>query len=156
MVWPGDRQRRSVEECPYYLVSRASLLMTSTLKKTFAAAGIKDVRPAYLVVLWCLWQEDERKMIELARCAGLEPSTMTGLLDRMERDGFVLRRPDPKDRRAMLICLTDKGSDARETAIRLLDETLSILFAGISEEEIDTTSEVLRRIITNARGSSEG
>lgn len=155
-MWPRERKRRSVEECPYYLVSRASLLMTSTLKKTFAAAGIKDVRPAYLVVLWCLWQADEQKMIELARCAGLEPSTMTGLLDRMERDGFVLRKADPTDRRAMLICLTDKGSEARGTAIRLLDETLTILFEGISEEDIDTSSAVLRRIITNARGSNEG
>lgn len=156
-MWPREREVRVLDECPYYLVSRASLLMTSALKKTFAAAGIKGVRPAYLVVLWCLWQQDQQKMIDLARCAGLEPSTMTGLLDRMERDGFVERRPDPDDRRAMLISLTDQGQRVRGTAMRLMDETLELIFLGIPEQQIETAAEVLRKVISNVReGATSG
>ncbi len=153
-MWPRDRKLRKLDECPYYLVSRASLLMTATLKKTFAGAGIRGLRPSYLVVLWCLWQRDGQKMIQLARCAGLEPSTMTGLLDRMERDGFVTREPAPQDRRAMHIQLTDKGLGVHDTAMRMMDETLSMLFMGIPLEEIDIAARVLRRIISNVRGTT--
>ena len=88
----------SVKECPYYLISRVSLVVTSALKKGFANAGVEQVRPAYLCALMSLWQEDGLKVIELGKKAGLEPSTMTGLLDRMERDGLVSRTTDPRDR----------------------------------------------------------
>ena len=94
------------EECPYYLITRVSLGATAAMKRGFAEAGIGFVRPAYLGSLMSLWREDGLKVIDLGRRAGLEPSTMTGLLDRMERDGLVERRPDPADRRVLKIFLT--------------------------------------------------
>ena len=93
-------------DCPYYLISRATLAVTSHLKKGFANEGIGTIKPAYLGVLLSLWDEDGLKANELGKRAGLEPSTMTGLLDRMERDGLVKREPDPNDRRAHRIHLT--------------------------------------------------
>ena len=46
---------------------------------------------------------------ELAVQAGVTRATMTGLIDTLEKDGFVRREADPHDRRAMLVHLTDKG-----------------------------------------------
>ena len=92
----------SPEDCPYYLITKASLAATAALKRELDGRGLTDVKPAYLGVLMCLWQgagmdevlgklgaEDGMRITDLGRCAGLEPSTMTGLLDRMERDGLV-------------------------------------------------------------------
>ena len=42
--------------------------------------------------------------------SGSRPSLMTGLMDRMERDGLVGQRPDPADRRVLKIFLTDAGA----------------------------------------------
>ncbi len=66
-------------DCPYHLVSRATLLVTSALRKELRDAGVDHVRPAYFGVLLSLWREDGLKAVELGRRAGLEPSTMTGL-----------------------------------------------------------------------------
>jgi DNA-binding MarR family transcriptional regulator len=144
-------KNRDLDDCPYYLITRASLLMRSTFKKSFGAAGIGRVQPAFLVVLFCLWKKEGQKMIELARASGLEPSTMTGLLDRMEREGFVTRVPDPDDRRVQKIMLTDSGRKVRKTVEKMVDETLELLFLGIPEEEVDHTNVVLRKLIENAR-----
>ncbi|MBW2264546.1 MAG: MarR family transcriptional regulator, partial [Deltaproteobacteria bacterium] len=103
------------------------------------------------VVLFCLWEKEGQKMIELARASGLEPSTMTGLLDRMEREGFVTRVPDPDDRRVQKIMLTDAGRKVRKTVEKMVDETLGILFEGISDGEVDSANVVLRQFIANAR-----
>ena len=105
---------KSVKECPYYLISRVSLVVTSALKKGFADAGVEKVRPAYLCVMMSLWKENGLKVIELGKKAGLEPSTMTGLLDRMERDGLVSRTMDPRDRRVIRINLTETGRQLRD------------------------------------------
>ena len=96
-------------DCPYYLISRATLVVTAALRRGMAEAGVGHVRPAYVGVLMSLWRDDGLKVGELGRRAGLEPSTMTGLLDRMERDGLLERGPDPTDRRALRILLTQKG-----------------------------------------------
>jgi DNA-binding MarR family transcriptional regulator len=138
------------KECPFYLVSRASLLLNSAFKKAFSAAGVGIVRPAYIGVLQCLWNQDGVKTAELARYAGLEPSTMTGLLDRMERDGFVTRVDDPADRRVQVIRLTENGRKMRETVLRMVDQTLALIFTGISDEDIDKTKAVLRKVLENA------
>jgi DNA-binding MarR family transcriptional regulator len=141
----------NLPDCPYYLMSRATLVVTAALKKGFAALGVDRVNPAYLAVLLCLWEEDGLKVVDLGRRAGLETSTMTGLLDRMERDGLVKRDPDPDDRRAHLIHLTDKGREVRDPVLKVVDRVIGDVFAGVSEEDLDRMKNVLRQLLINAR-----
>ena len=141
---------KSVKECPYYLISRVSLVVTSALKKGFADAGVEKVRPAYLCVMMSLWEEDGLKVIELGKKAGLEPSTMTGLLDRMERDGLVSRTMDPRDRRVLRIYLNETGQNVRDPVLKVIDDVLADVFAGISKEDISHTKNILRHVLTNA------
>lgn len=145
---------RSLEDCPFYAITRTSLLTTSAFKRTLAAAGLSEIRPAYLAVLWCLWEEEGVHMTELARSAKLEPSTMTGLLDRMERAGLVSRRADPGDRRALTIHLSKTGRDLQETCEKLVAETLDMLFEGIGDKELEVTLETLRRVMVNSQGGA--
>ncbi len=136
-------------DCPYYLISRATLAVTSHLKKGFANEGIGTIKPAYLGVLLSLWDEDGLKANELGKRAGLEPSTMTGLLDRMERDGLVKREPDPNDRRAHRIHLTQEGVDAEVPATKIVSNTLERIFSTLDEKDIETTKNVLRTVLLN-------
>jgi DNA-binding MarR family transcriptional regulator len=145
---------KSVKECPYYLISRVSLVVTSALKKGFAAAGVEKVRPAYLCVMMSLWEEDGLKVIELGKKAGLEPSTMTGLLDRMERDGLVSRTMDPRDRRVLRIYLNETGQNVRDPILKVIDDVLADVFAGIPEEDISHTKNLLRHVLANAHEGS--
>lgn len=136
-------------DCPYYLISRATLAVTSQLKKGFAAAGLLTLKPAYLGVLLCLWIEDRLQGNELGKRAGLEPSTMTGLLDRMEKDGLVKREPDPNDRRANRIHLTQAGIDAEAAVSAAVSGTLEKILNTITEKDLETTRNVLRTILLN-------
>ena len=145
---------KSVKECPYYLISRVSLVVTSALKKGFADAGVEKVRPAYLCVMMSLWEEDGLKVIELGKKAGLEPSTMTGLLDRMERDGLVSRTMDPRDRRVLRIYLSETGQNVRDPVLKVIDDVLADVFAGISKEDISHTKNLLRHVLANAHEKS--
>ncbi len=142
-------------DCPYYLVSRLSLQITTALRKTFINAGIGRVRPSYLGVLWSLWLEDGVKTSELGRSAGLEPSTMTGLLDRMERDDLVMRKPDPGDRRAQLIWLTDRGKKLKGVATRMVNETMARVFSTFDDNELGQLKESLKRALANAHEGNE-
>ncbi|MFH1157144.1 MAG: MarR family transcriptional regulator [Pseudomonadota bacterium] len=139
----------SPPDCPYYLVYRVSLAVTSALKKGLADAGVGNLKPAYLGVLLALWFQDRLRAVELCKKAGLEPSSMTGLLDRMERDGLVKRTPDPDDRRAIQIHLTPEGTAAMKPANAAVTAVLDSVFAGIPDADIETTKQVLRTVLLN-------
>ncbi|MBW2457675.1 MAG: MarR family transcriptional regulator [Deltaproteobacteria bacterium] len=140
-----------VTDCPYYLVSRATLVITNVLRRELQSAGIDEVKPAYLGVLMSLWTEDSLKVVELGRRAGLEPSTMTGLLDRMERDGLVIRAADPADRRAHRIRLTEAARSVQGRVLAIVDESLAAVHDGVSERDAATLKKTLRKLLTNAQ-----
>jgi MarR family transcriptional regulator, organic hydroperoxide resistance regulator len=141
---------QAIVDCPYYLLTRASLATTAVMRRELAAAGYERIRPAYLGALMCLWSGDGRKVGELGRCAGLEPSTMTGLVDRMERDGLLERRPDPHDRRAWRVFLTDAGQRAEATVTEVVDTTLDRMTDGLDEADTDTFKRILGQVLANA------
>jgi DNA-binding MarR family transcriptional regulator len=134
--------------CPYYLLSRLTLVITSALRKRLAQNGLSHVKPAYLWALVSLWTEDGLKVTDIARAAGLETSTMTGLLDRMERDGLVARTADARDRRTLRIYLTEEGQRLQGP---VLDETWGVLdelFEGVPEEHMTLIQTTLAGILS--------
>ena len=137
------------KDCPYYLISRSTLAVTAELKQEFASAGLEGLRPAYLGVLMSLWREDGLSAVELARRAGLEPSTMTGLLDRMERDKLLMRHAHPEDRRAQRIYLTDTGRSVRKPTLAAVDRTLARVLQGVPAADLTRIKDTLRRILAN-------
>ena len=137
-------------DCLYYLISRTSLVITSALKKGFAKADVSRMKPAYIGVLLNLWNEDGLKMVDLGRKAGLEPSTMTGLLDRMEKDNLVKRVAAKNDRRAQLIFLTESGKNVQEPVLEAINRVLMDVFKDIPENDIEVSKQFLRQILANS------
>ena len=91
----------------------------------------------------------------LARRAGLHPATMTGILDRLERGGWVARERDPSDRRAVLVrALRDRNAEV----FRLfagMNGAMDRLCAGYSEEQLELVADFLRRTTSAGRHATD-
>src|SRR6266850_7643420 len=85
----------------------------------------------------------------LAELAEVDAMTMVRILDRMEADGLLERRPDPADRRARRLYLTAKAKPLLDEIWRLSDATRAEVFAGIGKNERDVFIGVLERIHAN-------
>ena len=70
-----------------------------------------DLTPVQAKLI-CVLAFGPRGMAELARCFGVEKATLTGLVDRAEQRGLVMRTPVPGDRRALHVTLTETGHEA--------------------------------------------
>ena len=104
---------------------------------------------AQLPVLTALKDGAALSQTELARWAKVEQPTMAQLLARMERDGIIRRDPDPRDRRASLVSLTDQAR-ARLPAGRLvLEQGNRDATAGLSSQELDVLIDLLQRVLAN-------
>ena len=81
----------------------------------------------------------------LARRAGLHPATMTGILDRLERDGWVTRDRDPADRRAVLV---RAGAERAADVYRLyagMNASMDEICAGYREAELKLLADFLHQ-----------
>ncbi len=85
----------------------------------------------------------------LAELAEVDAMTMVRILDRMEADGLLERRPDPSDRRARCLYLTAKARPLLDEIWRLSEATRAETFAGIGKAERETFMDVLERLHDN-------
>lgn len=91
----------------------------------------------------------------LARQAGLHPATMTGILDRLERGGWVARDRDPADRRAVMVRLR---RDRAGEILRLyggMNSAMDEILAGYSDAELELLAGFLRRTTEAGRAAAD-
>ncbi|MGH9294433.1 MAG: MarR family winged helix-turn-helix transcriptional regulator [Acidimicrobiales bacterium] len=88
----------------------------SRMNRTVIAGLLRSsgVFPGQELLLMQLFERDGRSQTDLVRALGLDPSTVTKMLQRMERAGWVRRRQADHDRRVVLITLTDEGRLLRD------------------------------------------
>ncbi len=105
----------------------------------------------YLGLLSIICQNPGQPQHRLAEAVGLQRSSLVPILDRMEANGIVERRPVDGDRRANAVWPTPHGAAvvADLTAQALAVETLTL--AGLSEAEVAQLRDLLDRVITNLR-----
>jgi DNA-binding MarR family transcriptional regulator len=90
----------------------------------------------------------------VARRAGLHPATMTGILDRLERSGWVVRERDPVDRRAVTIrALRDRNRELYQL-LSGMNSAMDEICAGYDEAQLDILADFLRRTIDAGRDAT--
>lgn len=100
-------------------------------------------------ILYVLWQQDGIPISELSRETGLAMTTLTGMLDRMEKSGLVRRNRSDTDRRKILIYLTENSKTLKDDYNDVTKEISDIYYKGFSEDDILQFEVYLRRILAN-------
>jgi MarR family transcriptional regulator, lower aerobic nicotinate degradation pathway regulator len=94
-------------------------------------------------------------MNELARLLGLDKSSVTGLVDRAERRGLVMRVPSTADRRAVLVSLTGRGRSLASAGAARFDADICRLLEHLPPADRDALSRVTSRLLV-AHAADEG
>jgi len=103
--------------------------------------------PQYMVFN-ALWIGDGITIGELGQRVALDGSTITGILDRMEKSGYVERRPNAGDRRSALVHLTEKAREVGPQIIKFADE----LDESIRKRFSSADMEVFERVLHDLAG----
>lgn len=101
------------------------------------------------MLLLQLWSQDGVNQSALADDLCIQPATLTRTLDRLERVGYVQRQPDPDDRRASRVYLTEAGRTLQSQIKAVLEEVEALTFANLTTEE----QLLLRRLLMQIEGN---
>jgi DNA-binding MarR family transcriptional regulator len=91
----------------------------------------------------------------LARRAGLHPATMTGILDRLERGGWVVRERDSTDRRAVVVRLLRDRVAELLGAYAGMNAAMDQICAGYQDDELELLADFLQRVASAGRSASD-
>jgi MarR family transcriptional regulator, organic hydroperoxide resistance regulator len=103
-------------------------------------------------VLAALTVEPGRTQLALAYDLGLDKTTLTSLLDRLEAGGLIIRNLDPHDRRARIPELTDTGRRIQAAVTRARDRAEAELLSALSQDE----QHLLRALLTRLAAGQAG
>lgn len=132
-----------------FLISRIKQMGTRIFDRMLAASGIDSFNGAQGRILYVLWQHDDISISCLSSQTSLANTTLTAMLDRMENNGLIIRKPDPKDRRNRLIALTEKAKSLQDDYTRISQKMNEIYYTGFTETEIMQFESYLQRILNN-------
>ena len=119
---------------------------TEATLRDFLRTGHGTTLPRF-DVLAALWRRREGvTMTDLSRMLLVSNGNATAVVDRLEADGLVRRSPSDIDRRTVHVALTDEGLRRFEGLAAEHEQAVSRAFADLSEADLDTLTEILKRI----------
>ena len=126
-----------------YKLSRVMRKVHRYYESSFSEYGIT---PAQFYVLSAVWENDGVKFKDLAKSLEMDGSTLTSILDRLERQDLLERRDDPEDRRSLLIFLKDKAKQNILQITCLAEKLNHEIQERFTEEEFATFESVLEKL----------
>jgi MarR family transcriptional regulator for hemolysin len=102
-------------------------------------------------VLGWLAAEDDLTQTELADRMGIEAPTLVGILDRMERDGWISRNDCPTDRRKKIVRAREQAEPIWEEVMTCAQQVRARALAGFTAAQRDLLIDMLRQVQDNLR-----
>ncbi|MCL2139540.1 MAG: MarR family transcriptional regulator [Treponema sp.] len=132
-----------------FLISKIKQVQGRVFAKLLTEHGISQFNGAQGRILFVLWDDDNISISRLSGRTGLAKTTLTGMLDRLEKSGHVVRVFDPDDRRKTNIRLT-KAAKSLKTGYEAVSASMSeIFYRGFTDREIAHFEEGLARVLEN-------
>ncbi|MET7729866.1 MarR family transcriptional regulator [Streptomyces sp. NPDC005402] len=128
----------------YFLLQRAAhRLRTAADRRCLAAAGVTT---AQLGALFAVHDEPGITQQQLARTLGLRESAVTGLVGRLTAAGLVAKEAHPREHRAVVLQLTDSGTDALRAAQPEIDRFNAELREALGDDGFSGAASALHRL----------
>ena len=132
----------AIEDRFIFLSSKVCQKLIINLQKAFSENGV-EVTPIQVMLLFFLQKNDGSSLTQISQGLMLENPTVTGLIDRLEKLGYVKRSDHPNDRRVYLVHITEKGNKVANKALPIIKKLNEEIKEGYSKEEIENFKKVL-------------
>ncbi len=131
------------QNCIFFRLANAGKKAGRFWKQKVAAYGVTGVQA---MVLGFLLEEDRITSVELSKRTKLDTATITGVLDRLESEGYISRKAYEGDRRAISINLTENGKDIALQTSSIIDEANKSYLGNLTHEETLILKSLLNKI----------
>ena len=132
-----------------FLVSKIKQLSDRIFERILARHGIDAFNGAQGRILYVLWQEDGVPIKTISEKCGLAITSLTTMLERMEKQGLIRRVQSEDDKRKTLLYLTEIAKSLRDEAEIVSRQMNDVFYKGFNSDEIEQFEAYLDRVRNN-------
>ncbi|HZW78601.1 MAG TPA: MarR family winged helix-turn-helix transcriptional regulator [Flavobacteriaceae bacterium] len=136
------------EDIIHLLTGRTPLSLSRIFGIRLREADIAVTKEQWSV-LAVLWKKDGVTQQYLADATFRDRAGITRLLDNLQKEGLIERRPDKDDRRTNCIYLTQKGKAIEKNVVEVLDEVVNAITVNVPDEDIERLRDIFEQINHN-------
>lgn len=132
-----------------FLNSQNTHLGNRIFEKMLKDSGVDAFSGAQGRILYVLWENGTLSVSQICKLTSLANSTMTVMLDQMEDRGLISRTRNAKNRKQILVTLTENARMYKKEYDNISDRMNDLTYKGFSEEELSMYENMLLRIKAN-------
>ena len=133
-----------------YLISQIHQLTGRIFSKKLKDYQI-DINHAQGRIIFALWKNDQIPINDLSKETALSKSSLTTMLERLEKSGHIIRKQSETDKRITIICLTSKSSSLRSDYQKISADMINLFYKDFTDDEISKFELSLKKILKNLK-----
>ncbi|MFC9712546.1 MarR family winged helix-turn-helix transcriptional regulator [Paenibacillus sp. NPDC056933] len=131
------------------LISKIKEKVNRFIIAEMAQQGIQDLATSHGDIIYALYNNSRMTMAEIAKKIGKDKSTVTALVDKLVRNGYVVKERDAIDSRVVHVALTAKGEELKPVFEDISQRMLNSFYADVTEAEKKELLRILMKIHGN-------
>lgn len=131
------------------LISKIREKVNRLIETEMSQNGLDGLATSHGDIFYALFQQSKMTMAEIANKIGRDKSTVTALIDKLVKLGYVRKERDTKDTRVVYVTLTDKGHEIEPIFEAISNKVLGVFYQGVSETEKAELINTLDKIYNN-------
>lgn len=131
------------------LISKIREKSNKLIETEMSQNGIEGIVTSHGDIIYALFKNKRMTMAEIANKIGRDKSTVTALIDKLVKLGYVIKERDTEDTRVVYVTLTEKGYELEPIFEAVSAKLLEVFYLGISEEEKEELTKILNKIYSN-------
>lgn len=133
-----------------YLISQIHQLTGRIFSKKLKDYQI-DINHAQGRIIFALWKNDQIPINDLSKETALSKSSLTTMLERLEKSGHIIRKQSETDKRVTIVCLTSKSSSLRSDYQKISADMIDLFYKDFTDDEISQFELSLKKILKNLK-----
>ena len=132
-----------------YLISRIHKLTGRKINELLKEANVTEFNGSQGIILSSLWAKGEQTIKEIGKTTGLAKTSLSSMLDRMEKQNLIQKIENNEDSRSTIIKLTKKSKSLEKVYQDITHEMIIQYYRGFTKEEIIKFETTLEKIVNN-------
>ena len=137
-----------------YLISQIHKLTGRKINELLKEASVTEFNGSQGIILSSLWAKGEQTIKEIGKTTGLAKTSLSSMLDRMEKQNLIQKIENNEDGRSTIIKLTEKSKSLEKVYQDITDEMVIQYYNGFNEDEIRIFESTLERVVKNLEGTN--
>ncbi|MDT8717521.1 MarR family transcriptional regulator [Clostridium sp. 19966] len=131
------------------LISKIREKVNHLIVQEMSQNGIEGIVTSHGDIIYALYNKEKMTMAEIAEKIGRDKSTVTALVDKLVKFGYVIKERDREDSRVVYAALTSRGKELKPVFESISMKVLSVFYLGVPEKDKEELIRILNKIYNN-------